>query len=264
MVGFLDKSNDSVEKTVAVALILCLVCSIVVSSAAVLLKPQQETNQALDRKKNILVAADLIAAGAAAAEVSPARVDELFDRFVEAKVVDMQTGEYSDAVDPVSYDARKAARDPALSRAVPAEQDIASIKRQANYATVYLINDESGKLKTIVLPVKGYGLWSTLYGFLALAPDTKTVVGLKFYEHAETPGLGGEVDNPDWLAQWSGKIVYDDQWQPDIKVVKGQASGASEVDGLSGATLTSRGVMNLLQYWLSEQGFGPYLARLRT
>jgi Na+-transporting NADH:ubiquinone oxidoreductase subunit C len=243
---------------------MCLVCSIVVSSAAVLLKPQQRTNQALDRKKNILVAADLLAAGEASTEVSPARIDELYDQNVEARVVDMQTGEYSDAVDPATYDARKAARDPALSRVVPAEQDIASIKRQANYATVYLINDESGKLKTIVLPVKGYGLWSTLYGFLALAPDTRTVVGLKFYEHAETPGLGGEVDNPDWLAQWSGKIVYDDQWQPDIKVVKGQASGASEVDGLAGATLTSRGVMNLLQYWLSEQGFGPYLARLRT
>jgi Na+-transporting NADH:ubiquinone oxidoreductase subunit C len=264
MVGFLDKSNDSVEKTVAVALILCLVCSIVVSSAAVLLKPQQETNQAIDRKKNILVAADLLQGNDAGAGATPARVDELFEQFVEARVVDMQTGEYSDAVDPATYDARKAARDPAMSQAVAADKDIASIKRQANYAVVYLVNDESGKLRTIVLPVKGYGLWSTLYGFLALAPDTKTVVGLKFYEHAETPGLGGEVDNADWLAQWSGKIVYDEQWQPNIRIVKGQASGESEVDGLAGATLTSRGVMYLLQYWLSGQGFGPYLARLRN
>jgi Na+-transporting NADH:ubiquinone oxidoreductase subunit C len=117
------------------------------------------------------------------------------------------------------------------------------------------------------LPVEGYALWSTLYGFLALDVDTKTVRGLTYYQHGETPGLGGEVDNPAWKALWPGRIAYDEQWLPTIRVIKGKAGSASEdphqVDGLSGATLTSRGVTNMLQFWLGENGFGPYLAKFR-
>lgn len=253
--------NKETRHTLIVALVLCLVCSIVVASAAVLLKPLQQSNQAADRKQNILIAAKLIDTNTV---TDSAKVDELYQQHVEARLVELDSGEYSDTFDPQTFDARKAARDPQLSETVAAEDDIASIKRQAQYAAVYLINNEQGELSSIVLPVHGYGLWSTLYGFLALAPDTRTVVGLKFYEHAETPGLGGEVDNPDWLAQWQGKVIYDDQWQPDIKIVKGKATNDEQVDGLAGATLTSRGVLNLLQYWLSEQGFGPYLERLRN
>ena len=124
------------------------------------------------------------------------------------------------------------------------------------------------------MPLSGFDHWMVWPTgadgvlFLALEPDTKTVIGLQFYEHAETPGLGGEVDNPKWRAQWKGKVVYDEQWRPDIDLVKGEVDPSKpesqhKVDGLAGATLTSRGVANLLKYWLSEEGFGPYLARLR-
>ena len=115
----------------------------------------------------------------------------------------------------------------------------------------------------VVLPVEGKGLWSTLYGFVALKPDIKTIAGITFYEHGEKPGLGGEVDNPSWKAKWPGKRAFDDNWTPKIMVVKGQAKDEYGVDGLSGATITSRGVGNLLQFWLGADGFGTYLKNFR-
>jgi Na+-transporting NADH:ubiquinone oxidoreductase subunit C len=251
--------NDSKKKTLFVALATCLVCSVLVSAAAVALKPMQEENKAFDKKRNILEIAGLMEPGKS--------VDELFKQ-IETRIVDVNTGEYVTDVDVDAYDQRKASSDPAQSEAVPKQYDVASIKRRAKYASVYLVMDGEN-VKSYILPIKGYGLWSTLYGFLALESDAKTVVGLGYYEHAETPGLGGEVDNPNWKAKWIGKEVYDDNGQVKIDVVKGAVDPASadavhQVDGLSGATLTSRGVSNMLHYWLSDQGFAPYLNKVRA
>ena len=257
--NILAAPNDSREKTLFVAIALCLVASIFVSTAAVALRPLQESNKVLDMRRNILEIGGLMQPGKS--------VDELFAA-IETRVVDLQTGEYSDAVDPESYDPRKAAKDPAMSMALSADVDIASIKRQARYALVYLAKDADGQVKNIILPVHGYGLWSTLYGFVSLAPDTRTVTGFGFYDHAETPGLGGEVDNPGWKALWQGKQIFDDQGQIAITVVKGNVdpkspSAAYQVDGLAGATLTSRGVQNLLHFWMGEQGYAAYLQNFR-
>jgi Na+-transporting NADH:ubiquinone oxidoreductase subunit C len=108
-----------------------------------------------------------------------------------------------------------------------------------------------------------------MYGFLALEGDGNTVIGLKFYDHGETPGLGGEVDNPSWRQQWEGKKIYDEEGRPAARLVKGGVNPDSEasnyaVDSLSGATLTSRGVTNLIQYWTGEEGFAPFLTKLRA
>ena len=260
MPGILTLSNDSPKKTLFVAIALCLACSIVVASAAVLLKPVQESNRTLDRKRNILEVADLIEPGAPAQ-----RIRQIFDERVETRIVDLETGEYTDAVDPATYDDRDAARDLTLSRPVGGEQNIAGISRQARYKPVYMVQDGED-LQTLILPVHGRGLWSTMYAFLALAPDGNTIKGLKFYEHGETPGLGGEVDNPRWRQLWPGKEVYGDQGEVRIEVVKGNvdpqaANIEHKVDGLAGATLTSRGVSNLLRFWLGENGYEPYLNR---
>lgn len=131
------------------------------------------------------------------------------------------------------------------------------------------MKDAQGQLQKIILPVHGYGLWSTLYGFLALKGDANTVIGLGFYEHAETPGLGGEVDNPQWKAKWSGKQVFDAQGKIAIRVTKaaapeGDPKAIHDVDALSGATLTSNGVNNLVHFWLGDDGFGPYLQKVRN
>ena len=252
-------SNDKTSKILLVALSLCLVCSVVVSTAAVLLKPAQEANKSLDKKRNILQAAGML--------VPDISIDEQFAS-VNTRVVDLRTGKFTDDVDPERYDQRKAAKDPAQSLKLESDQDMAKISRRENYAVIYLVEGEGGELDKIILPVHGYGLWSTLYGFVALEADANTVAGLGFYEHAETPGLGGEVDNPRWKALWPGKQVYKDG-TVKLGLIKGSVDPAGanadwEIDGLSGATLTARGVTNLVQFWLGEDGFEPFLENLRT
>ena len=253
-------NNDSIKKTIIVTVLLCIVCSVIVSAAAVLLRPAQVANKSLDFKRNILSAAGLLEAGK--------NVDAIFSERVVTRVVDLKTGKFTDAVDPASYDQRRASKDPSLSTNLSADEDIAKISRREDYSVVYLIQDENEQLQKIILPVKGYGLWSTLYGFLALEADANTVVGLVFYEHAETPGLGGEVDNPVWKAKWVGKEVYD-EGDVAISIIKGSVDPSSsnavhQVDGLSGATLTSRGVHNLLHFWLGDNGYKPFMTNLKN
>lgn len=255
----MSSNKDSIKSTIIVALLLCLVCSVIVSGAAVFLKPLQQANKALDKKTNILLAAGM--------ETEGQDIEALFEQFTP-KVVDLDTGRYVSDVDPATYDQRKAAKDPKQSEALSGDEDIASIGRRANYATVYLL-EKDGQLDRVILPVKGYALWSTLYGFLALEGDGNTVAGLGFYEHAETPGLGGEIDNPRWKALWPGKKLFDANGTLAVDLVKGSVDPNSpkavhQVDGLSGATLTTNGVENLLWFWLGENGFGPYLNNLRA
>jgi Na+-transporting NADH:ubiquinone oxidoreductase subunit C len=252
-------SNDSIKKTLFVAFSLCIVCSVIVSTAAVVLKPAQEVNKTLDRKRNILAAAGMLQEGKS--------VEEQFEQ-VTARVVDLRTGQFTDEVDPAEYDQRAAAKDPDTSERLSVEDDLAKISRRADYAIVYLVEDAGGKVDKVILPVHGYGLWSTLYGFIALESDANTVAGLGFYEHGETPGLGGEVDNPRWKAFWPGKQVYKDG-QVEIGLIKGSVDPSSakapwQIDGLAGATLTANGVTNLVQFWLGENGFQPFLNNLKS
>lgn len=251
-------AKDTVKHTVLVALVLCLVCSVVVSAAAVLLRPAQQANAENDRKGNILKAAGLYQQGVS--------VDKQFAG-ITAKVVDLDTGKFTDAVDGAGYDQRKAAKEPALSDKLSADVDIAKIGRREKYAVVYMVAGANG-IEKLILPVKGYALWSTLYGFVALEADFNTVAGLGFYEHRETPGLGGEIDNPSWKARWVGKKIYNGD-QTAISVIKGAVDTSRpeaiyQVDGLSGATLTSKGVHNLMQFWMGDNGFAPFLANLKA
>jgi len=255
-------SNDSIKKTFIVAALLCLVCSVVVSTAAVLLKPTQTANKEKDFKINILRAGGIYDSGIADGKT----VDEMFAN-ISTKLVDLDTGLYTDAVDVDSFDQRKASKDPALSDSLSAADDLAKISRRVKYAKVYMVENHEG-IEKLILPVKGYGLWSTLYGFIALESDLNTVSSFAFYEHAETPGLGGEVDNPGWKSIWSGKQVYQDG-QVGLEVIKGNVNANSpnaayQVDGLSGATLTSVGVSNLVKFWLGDMGFAPYINNLKN
>ena len=258
-----SNSKDSIKSTLVVTLLLCVVCSIVVSSAAVILKPRQDANRILDRNKNILAAAGLYDA-----EVnSDDEVAELFSQFTP-RLIDIRSGELlSDnaveqlGIDVTIYDQRLVINDPELSQTIPTELDEAKIKRRALYQMVYLVGQED-QLDTIVLPISGYGLWGILYGYLALEGDANTVKGLAFYELKETPGLGAEVRNPRWTALWPGKKVFTPDGDVGLSVVKGAGSGQYEIDGVAGATLTSRGVDDMLKYWLGENGFGPFLKGL--
>jgi Na+-transporting NADH:ubiquinone oxidoreductase subunit C len=259
--GVFSRPNEDPAKIVAVAVTLCLVCAVLVASAAVMLKPVQERNQALAVRKEIVRVAGFPVGDAS-------EVDQMFKQHIETRIVNLDSGNFAEGINPATFDQHAAARNPATSEALPSDKDPAKIKRRPDDMPVYLVR-ESGHIKTIILPVYGYGLWSTLYGFLALASDARTITGITFYQHGETPGLGDFIESPAWQAQFPGKLAYDESGRLRFRVVKGGVNPASpeakyEVDGVAGATLTSRGVNNLLRYWLSDQGFGPFLKRLRA
>ncbi len=254
--------KDSVGRTIAVAIGLCLICSILVSTAAVKLRPLQLENKKLDIKKNLLVAANLL-------KGKKFTIDDIQKEYekVRGSIVELSTGEIKDNIDFETFDARKAVKDASLNYLISTKNDLAKIKFRSKYEKVYQVMDGNTVIQ-IILPIHGKGLWSTLYGFIALSPDGKTIKGIGFYEHAETPGLGGEIDNPKWKALWKGKIAYDSNFDPAIKVIKGNVSSSTpgrqhKIDGLSGATITARGVQSLVNYWLGKDGFGPYLEKVR-
>ena len=257
------KSNNA--KTISVALTLCLVCSVLVSAAAVGLKPAQVENARLDRNKNILVAAGMYNAESDTAD----DVTERFKDF-EVKIIDLNKGNYVDddalkaagIPDRNDYDATQATKNKALSDDL-GDNDPASIGRKPKYAKVYVKNDDAGKPEIIVLPIQGYGLWGTIYGFLTLESDMNTIKGISFYEHKETPGLGARIEEPKWRAMWTGIHSYDENGDVATGVTKAGNPKDNWVDGISGATLTSRGVSNMIQFWLGEQGYKPYLDLLR-
>jgi Na+-transporting NADH:ubiquinone oxidoreductase subunit C len=247
---------------VGFAAVVCLVCAVFVAGAAVGLKDRQDANKLLDRQQKVLTVAGLIEEGAT---LSREEITSLYESTIQARVIDLATGEPNAEVDAATFDQVKASKDPARSRTAP--ENPSKIMRLPNQALVFDVVKD-GEKKALILPIEGYGLWGTLYGYLALAPDTREIIGITFYSHKETPGLGGEVDNPRWKALWPGRMAFNDQGVPSISVRKGAAGPAAEdpynVDGLSGATITSRGITNLLRFWLGEDGFGPYLEKYRA
>ena len=260
-----------------VALLLCLGCSLVVSAAAVGLRSFQRENKQRELRKNVLLAAGLFDPD----QHTDADVDRPFSQ-VQAQIVDLDSGEVLaegefleqlaaaniTVKNAAEYEPRKAARYETLSFQIPGYEDPASIRRREKYSLVYRV-DEGGSNDMIVIPIRGYGLWSTLHGFLAIdvnslkqGPEHAEVEGLTYYEHGETPGLGGEVDNPVWKSKWDGKHLFDEDWNVIIEVTKAITEPEHQVDALSGATITSNGVTYMLQFWLGERGFQPYLKRL--
>lgn len=258
--------RESVGRTILVATVLCVVCSFVVSSAAVVLRPYQEINKRLDQQKNILDATGLAKGefGKPAGELTREQIDELYG-WISEKLVNLDDGTYNTDLDPTEYDAREAAADDARSIPIDSDEYSPGVARREKIAKVFFVKRPGeSKIRQVVLPVYGKGLWSTLYGYLALKNDLETIQGLTFYEHGETPGLGGEVDNPSWKEQWEGKLLYNDAGEPVASVSKGPAPPGNpySVDGLSGATITSNGVTSLIQYWASDDGYGPFLEKL--
>jgi len=254
-------ARDSTGYTIGFAVVVCVVCGIGVAGAAVALSERQAENKVLDQQKQVLYVAGLLQPGQAS---KPEEVTALFEKNIRREVIDLKTGKPAQGVDMATFDQRRAQKDPATSTAAP--DNAAKVFRLPNNALVYHVLKD-GKTDMLILPIQGYGLWSVLYGYLALASDGNTVKGITFYQHAETPGLGGEVDNPKWKALWPGRKIYNDNGQPALAVIKGQAgppeSDPYRIDGLSGATITSNGVTNTIKFWFSKDGFGPYLDQFR-
>lgn len=250
--------RDSLANTLVVTAILGITCSLLVSGAAVGLRDLQQKNKAAAFQKAIIAAAGL--------DIGDTDPTTVFNANIEPRIVDLETGTYLEGstLDPGTYDQRRASRDPELSTKIPPDLNLAGIGRREKYATVYLVHDTSKTVQKIVFPINGKGLFSTLYGFVTLDRDLNTIRGINYYQHGETPGLGAQVEEKKWQDTWNGKQVYDEDGFPVIKLVKNSASGSHEIDGLSGATLTSNGVTNMLHYWLGDHGFAPFIKNLRN
>jgi len=255
-------ARDSFFGTLIVAALLCIVCSFAVSFAAVSLRDQQQSNAILDQQRNILDATGLAIGeyGIAAQELSTEQVDEL-NQWISAKLVELETGQYTTELDIDNYDLQEVSNREDTSIAITdPEYDPGEQRRPRIMKVFFVKRPGSEQIQQVVLPIYGKGLWGTLYGYLAVKNDLETIQGITFYQHKETPGLGGEVDNPNWKAQWQGKKLFDGEGDPASLVFKGPAPANNPyaVDGLSGATITSRGVTNLIRYWVSEDGYGQF------
>ncbi|QMV15256.1 Na(+)-translocating NADH-quinone reductase subunit C [Vibrio spartinae] len=253
-------NNDSIKKTLFVVIVLSLVCSIIVSTAAVGLRSKQQINAVLDKQEKILEVSGV--------DTSSGSIKELYTQYIEPKLVNFKTGEFVEKTPEgqtaSDYDQRAASKEVSQSLKLPTSEDPAQIRYRADYGLVYLVK-QGGKIQRLILPIHGKGLWSMMYAFVAVETDGNTIDGIVYYEQGETPGLGGEVENPNWRAQFVGKKLYDENHKPAIKIVKGGAPAGSihGVDALSGATLTSMGVQHQFDFWLGDKGFGPFLAKVR-
>ena len=258
--------NDGIKKIITVSLGVCLVCSIFVCSAAVFLKPMQTANKELDKIKNILVAGDLLKEGEDPVEIYKAKI--------EAAIVEVATGEilpeekYDDDLNVETYDIKVIEKHPKYGMEIPADKDTPGIGKMPKFMIIYMVKDADGGVEKYILPLYGKGLWGTMYGFIAMDKDLMTVAGFTFYEHVETPGLGGEVDNAKWKGSWKGKKALAADGTILINVIKGlvdktRPEAISQIDGLSGSTLTTRGIDNLVKFWLGENGYAKFFAKLR-
>jgi Na+-transporting NADH:ubiquinone oxidoreductase subunit C len=258
-------SVESTKRTLGVVLAICIICSILVSSAAVALKSKQENNKKLEKLKNILIAGNL--------STENQNLQTVFNQKIQTVMINLETGKaisddmFNDVLNKEDFDIKTISSDPRYSKEIPPEKDLARIKRMPKYMTVFEVR-EGEEVTKYIFPIYGKGLWSTLYGFMSLDKDLKTIKGFTFYEHGETPGLGGEVDNPRWKAEWNGKQAFDENGNLKIEVIKGKVDPSRpeakfQVDGLSGSTLTTRGVDHLVKFWLGDQGYGTFLQRLR-
>lgn len=220
-------------KTFLFAFVMCLVCALVLTTAVTLLKDRQQENVKLDKQRNILKALGFLEP-----DHTYARQDivNIYQNYVRDMWM-LPSGE------------------------LVAEQTTGALP-------LYVVFPEGGHLARYAIPISGYGLWSWIYGFLALDGDGKTVAGVTFYQHGETPGLGGEVEKEWFQSQFAGKKIVDEQGNfVSVTVVKGKAKDVMPdrldyaVDGISGATITAFGVRDFIRADLLK--YEPLSSHLR-
>lgn len=247
--------KDSVRNTLIVALSVSLTCAVLVSVTSVVLKPRQLENRLYyGGYRSVVQLIQTLDLGLGAEETM---------RALDVRIIDIDTGAYADGIDPAKFDQREALKDPAWSIDIPPGADVAKLKRRAKRAQVYELR-RAGRLHGVVLPLSGAGMWSTVYGYIALKADLNTIAGVVFHEHGETPGIGDKIQDPKWLEQWRGRAIRRDG-RVAFEVVKNPSPDARafQVDAITGATITSEGTGRMVRYWLADHAFRPYLDSLR-
>ena len=247
-----------------IVIVVALVCSVLVSVAAVGLRPIQERNALIERSRHIVELSGLAEPGQRlSGEEILAAIEQM-----DVRVIDIDSGRFEDSIDPEEFDPRAAVRNQETSVQIPPEQDFAQLGRRSRYEIVYLVW-EADEIKRVILPIVGEGMWSTLYGYIALENDLNTIGAATFYEQAETAGLGDRITDPDWLATWQGRALFGSGGRFQFRVAPGpvdpdSAAAAYEVDAISGASVTGTSVTQLVQYWFGPNGYEPFLENLRN
>lgn len=251
------RATDSAAHNLFMMSAVAIVSAVLVSSTAIWLQPKHAAHLSAMRAASMASLLNSIPSLASLVMSSSADV-------LETRLVDLDTGCIVEDGDVEAFDARLAENDPQQSRALTSDDgDTATLlKRRTHLERVHLLY-ENAALQLAILPVHGPGYQSTLYAWLVLDGDLDTIVALNVHEHGETPGIGSRVEDPLWQQQWTGKKLRDDKGNLAIRVTRNDASSLNEVDGITGATRTSMGVGNMVQFWTGPLGFGPFLDKLR-
>lgn len=257
-------NKDSPVKAFLVVLVTALVCSSLVSGAVVILRPIQLNNQMVERSRNIIKLTGLVEQG-----VTPSDEDMLeIYREMDVRILDIDQAVFNEDLDPLSFDQRRAVNNPEFGVDIPTDQDLAALGRRSRYAPIYMVLKDDGQLDRLILPVHGTGMWSAIYGYIALESDLNTIAAATFYEQNETPGLGDQIMRPEWQAQWVGRRIYDEVGDLRFavnhgKVEPGSSTWLYEVDGLTGATVTGDAVTAMIHYWFGPDGYRDFLDALK-
>ena len=236
-------NTNSTRYTFIFAIIVCVVCGVLLSVFSEGLRPQRELNEELDVKKNILKA--VVLKDPITPRMKAQEVLKVFESKIEELVID-DKGNVVEGKNPKQL-----------------------TEKDTNLFPLYLYK-EDGQLVAYAFPVFGQGLWSTVYGYLALEADATTIRGITFYKHGETPGLGGEIEKAWFQDNFKNKKIYSFEGQrltPTV-VAKGKAADIysgddldSHVDGITAATLTGNGVTALMDHWIRV--YDAYLSKIR-
>ncbi len=229
------------------AAVVTIVCSLILASAATLLKTKQLENVALDKRKNILMAFGFDVAGK-----DGSSINQLFEDKIKPQAIDSEGNEIA------GLNAKEV-------EDLNAEEEQKKADPKARQLPIFVLNDKKGNVEAFTIPIQGKGLWSTLYGYLSLEKDANTVRGITYYKHGETPGLGAEVENADWQSQFKqDKKIYEKGKLVSIAVVKGKdtTKDPHAVNSISGATITSNGVTKMLEANLKV--YAPYFEKKRS
>lgn len=235
---------------VASMMVLCVLIFLIAIAWFMLFQGEMTEPTAEEKNAAVLQAAGLLRADS---QDKKSR-DNLYQRSIIVRTVNLDSGEW--VTDKTAAQGCK--------KLTP-EQDPAQIRQRCTLADVYLVKDKDNKIQQVIIPVAGKGAKSMMHAFLSLGLDGRTVNNLYYYQQRETPFLGARVKDENWRQQWPGKKVADDNGTPALKIVQEKSGKNDEytVDGISGATLTSTGVEKSINYWIGEQGYGPFLQRLK-
>lgn len=240
--------NESRTKTLLVAFIVSAVCAALVSGATVLLRPIQTANRAAEEQARIAALVQGIPGMATLLEQSGGTLSTV--------VIDLASGRAAADVTPATLDA--ALSDPTNWTVLEAGQDLAGLGQRPDVAQIYLLRD-AGRVSLAILPISGQGYGGRIDAILALKGDMNTVAGIAVTRHSETPGLGGRIEETAWQAGFPGTQLRDDGGSVRFRVAPGASSGVHEVDGITGASRTGRGVTQMVRFWMGPDGYGPLL-----